>query len=362
MRNMPGIAKNSFTPQLMKWNREKNDRPMPWKGETDPYKIWLSEIILQQTRVEQGWKYYENFIKAFPNIKKLALAPEQKIFKLWEGLGYYTRCRNMIFTSKYIYKEFNGKFPNSYEGILALKGIGPYTAAAIASFAYNLPHAVVDGNVFRVLARYFGLATPIDNNEGKKLYNQLATELLDKKEPGKYNQAIMDLGAVICKPQNPTCGQCPLKKQCIANASQLTRELPVKEKKLVKKTRHFYYFVIKVGDKIMLRKRSAKDIWEDLYEFVLFEMEPLPMTTASSIAPLLQKLLGKKPITVKHISEIFRQLLTHQTILAQFILVSTSKAPALEDFELIKIGSLAQYPLPRLINSYLEQHSKQFVT
>ncbi len=334
---------------------------MPWKGETNPYKIWLSEIILQQTRVDQGWKYYENFIKTFPNIKKLALAPEQKVFKLWEGLGYYTRCRNLIITAKYIYNELNGIFPQTYEGILALKGIGPYTAAAIASFAYNLPHAVVDGNVFRVLSRYFGLATPIDNNEGKKLYNQLAAELLDKNEPGKYNQAIMDLGAVICKPQNPVCGQCPLNKQCLAFSGQLTSELPVKEKKLVKKTRHFYYFVIVAGDKVLLRKRSARDIWEDLYEFALCEMEPLPINNSNSLAPIIKKLLGKQPHTIVHISETFLQQLTHQTIYARFILIRTVKAPVLKDYELIKIRSLAQYPLPRLINSYLEQHAKQLL-
>ena len=199
---MPDTSKKpqKFSRILQKWNREKNTRQMPWKGEKDPYKIWLSEIILQQTRVEQGLNYYNNFIKTFPDVHKLAKAPEEKIFKLWEGLGYYTRCRNLIASARYISKELKGKFPDTYEEIKALKGVGPYTAAAISSFAFNLPHAVVDGNVFRVLARIFGISTPIDSTEGKKKFTELANKLLDKKQPGFYNQAIMDFGAVICKP------------------------------------------------------------------------------------------------------------------------------------------------------------------
>src|SRR5450432_3260301 len=194
-----------FTKKLLKWNLGSNTRTMPWKGEKDPYKIWLSEIILQQTRVEQGLGYYQKFIKAFPTVQQLAKAPQEKVFKLWEGLGYYTRCKNLIASALFISKDRKGKFPTDYESILGLKGVGPYTAAAIASFAYNLPHAVIDGNVFRVLSRYFGISTPIDSPDGKKLYALLANELLDKQEPGLYNQAIMDLGAVICKPQQPLC-------------------------------------------------------------------------------------------------------------------------------------------------------------
>jgi A/G-specific adenine glycosylase len=195
--------KPDFTKKLMKWNQSSNNRAMPWKGEKDPYKIWLSEIILQQTRVEQGLGYYERFVKKFPTIKHLAKAPEQEVFKLWEGLGYYTRCKNLIATATFISKEKKGKFPDDYESILSLKGVGPYTAAAIASFAYNLPHAVIDGNVFRVLSRYFGISTPVDTAAGKKMYALLAKELLDKDEPGLYNQAIMDFGAVVCKPLQP---------------------------------------------------------------------------------------------------------------------------------------------------------------
>ena len=198
-----GTDKKYFSKRLLHWNKIQNKRAMPWKGEKDPYKIWLSEIILQQTRVEQGWNYYNRFVSTFPNIKKLAAAPEEKVFKLWEGLGYYTRCKNLIATAKFIAKEKQGEFPNAYNEILDLKGVGPYTAAAIASFAFNLPHAVVDGNVFRVLARFFGIETATDSTTGKKLFSGLAEELLDKKLPGIYNQAIMDFGAMICKPKNP---------------------------------------------------------------------------------------------------------------------------------------------------------------
>src|SRR5579875_495218 len=194
------VLQKTFVQELLKWNKEKNKRQMPWKGEKDAYKIWLSEIILQQTRVEQGLKYYENFIKAFPNVHFLAKAPEQKVFKLWEGLGYYSRCKNLIASAKFISKELNGVFPNDFESILQLKGVGNYTASAIASFAYNLPYAVLDGNVFRVLSRIFDIETPMDSAEGKKNFSELAQTILPKTKAGEYNQAIMDFGAVICKP------------------------------------------------------------------------------------------------------------------------------------------------------------------
>jgi len=204
--------KKRFAELLIKWNKKENKRVMPWKGEKDPYKIWLSEIILQQTRVEQGLEYYNRFVKVFPEINKLAKAPDKKIFKLWEGLGYYTRCRNLITTARFIVKEKKGVFPQTYEEIISLKGVGPYTAAAISSFAFNLPHAVVDGNVYRVLSRVFGIKKPVDSTEGKKYFNGLANELLSKEQPGIYNQAIMDFGAIICKPSSPLCTACVFRK------------------------------------------------------------------------------------------------------------------------------------------------------
>ena len=203
-------SKKFFTKELLQWNKYDNDRVMPWKYEKDPYKIWISEIILQQTRVSQGLEYYNRFIKRFPKAKSIAIAPEHVVFKLWEGLGYYSRCKNIIESAKYISNELQGNFPSTFNDILKLKGIGTYTASAIASFAYNLPYAVLDGNVFRVLSRYFGIKIPVDTQQGKNYYSSLAYELLDKKSPGIYNQSIMDFGATVCKPL-PLCEICPLK-------------------------------------------------------------------------------------------------------------------------------------------------------
>src|SRR5215218_589494 len=205
----------NFVKGLLQWNKTANHRQMPWKGEKDPYKIWLSEIILQQTRVEQGLGYYQRFVQIFSNVHALAQAPEQQVFKLWEGLGYYSRCKNLIASAKYISGELGGVFPKTYEEIVALKGVGPYTAAAIASFAYNLPYAVLDRNVFRVLSRIFAIDTPIDTTEGKKVFSALAQEALDKETPGAYNQAIMDFGATVCKPV-PECVHCFFKMACRA--------------------------------------------------------------------------------------------------------------------------------------------------
>jgi len=236
-----------FTDLLLKWDKKSNHRPMPWKGEKDPYKIWLSEIILQQTRVEQGWSYYEKFISTYPNIHLLAKAKENEVFKLWEGLGYYNRCRNLLFTAKHIVTTFNGIFPSNYEDLLKLKGVGPYTAAAIASFAFNLPHAVVDGNVFRVFARYYGIHTPTDTKEGLTIFNKIASENLAFKKAGIYNQALMDFGATVCKPMSPLCGDCVMQNTCAAFAQKTVGQLPIKEKVIQKKKRYFDYFLFKLN-------------------------------------------------------------------------------------------------------------------
>ena len=264
------FAKKFFTKESLRWNKYDNDRVMPWKYEKDPYKIWISEIILQQTRVSQGLEYYNRFIKRFPTAKSIAIAPEHEVFKLWEGLGYYTRCKNIIASAKYISEELKGKFPEMYKDILQLKGIGSYTASAIASFAYNLPYAVLDGNVFRVLSRYFAITIPIDNLQGKKFYGELAYELLDKKLPGVYNQSIMDFGATICKPL-PLCEECPLKSRCQAWLQGIQLQLPIKEKVILKKSRWLYYFVVTYRNKFYVRKREGKDIWQNLFEFILIE-------------------------------------------------------------------------------------------
>lgn len=344
-----------FTKLLLKWHKSENTRIMPWKGEKDPYKIWLSEIILQQTRVEQGWAYYERFLEAFPTVRHLARAPEQKVFKLWEGLGYYNRCRNLIHTAKTIVTTYKGQFPSSYEAILSLKGIGPYTAAAISSFAFGLPHAVVDGNVERVLARYFGISTPVDTTAGKKLYNALAASLLPHSRPGLYNQAIMDFGAVVCKPRNPLCAACPQSKECQAYGHGWTELLPVKEKNPLKKQRWLYYFILETkAGKVYIRQRKGKDIWEGLHEFVLLETDrPLPEDELLRTA-FAKKIFGKRTLTVRHISKIYRQELSHQTIQGQFITIRLDgPLSTLKGYRLLDKQKMEAYAFPGFINAWL---------
>ncbi len=347
------IQKNKFTEQLIKWNSEKNKRVMPWKGEKDPYKIWLSEIILQQTRVVQGLEYYNHFVKKFPDIHKLASTTDKKIFKMWEGLGYYTRCRNLIATARFISKEKGGKFPDSYEGIKSLKGIGPYTAAAISSFAFNLPHAVVDGNVYRVLSRIFGIKKPTDTIEGKKYFNKLATELLDKKKPGIYNQAIMDFGAIVCKPAAPLCTECIFKKYCFVFLNNKITELPLKEKKIVKKSRWFIYLVLVCDDEIFIHQRTGKDIWHHLYEFLLFEEEK--RVSKQSILNLLAK--NNIDSSDLKFSDLYKQQLSHQEINTFFIYKKMRQKPReIENGIWIKKNKLSHYTFPGMIREYLKNN------
>lgn len=343
-----------FTSLLIRWHKTENHRTMPWKGERDPYKIWLSEIILQQTRVVQGLSYYNNFIKKYPTIELLAKAKDEDVFKLWEGLGYYSRCRNLIFTARLIHQSMSNKFPANYQQLLKLKGIGPYTAAAIASFAFDLPHAVVDGNVTRVLSRYFGNELPVDSVAGKKYYQNLAQELLYKEEPATYNQAIMDFGATICKPQNPLCDQCVMQKECVAYRTGATDLLPIKEKKLTRKKRHFYYFIFICGDEILVNKRAEKDIWKDLTDFHLYETLKKKTVNTSYVKKYLQEELKIHDYRLLSISGVFKQQLTHQNIEGIFIQVRLVKIPeVLQKMIPIKIKKLSELAFPKLINDYL---------
>jgi A/G-specific adenine glycosylase len=274
---------------------------------------------------------------------------------MWEGLGYYTRCKNLIATAKKITKDFKGKFPGSYDEIKKLKGIGPYTAAAISSFAFNEPKAVVDGNVQRVISRYFGISTPIDSGKGKKMYQQLAQALLDFQQPGIYNQAIMDFGAVICKPQNPLCQTCVQKKECQAFTHNLVSLLPVKAKSLTKKERRFYYFIIELEDKVYIRKRIAKDIWENLYEFFLYEA-PGAQMEEPMYPDLLKELLGNSSFSIDTVSKEFRQQLTHQSISGRFITVRLKKpSRALKNYEWVERKNLKRYAFPRFINAFFQK-------
>jgi A/G-specific adenine glycosylase len=354
-----GSGEIFFTEKLLEWNKEQNNRNMPWKGEKDPYKIWLSEIILQQTRVEQGWPYYERFISHYPTVQQLAAAPEEEVFRLWQGLGYYARCKNMLAAARDITENHEGKFPASYEQIKSLKGIGPYTAAAIASFAFNLPHAVLDGNVYRVLSRFFGVDTPIDSHAGKKQFAELAQSLLPTDNAASYNQSIMDFGAVVCKPQQPACDDCPLQKKCVAYHQQLISLLPVKTKKIQVKKRYFNYIILQHNDNIYIRKRTANDIWQNLHEFILVETDSATDITALQSHAMFKQLLGNIPFSIEKVSAVSKQQLTHQTIFSQFITLRVADLPTLNGYIPVQQQQLNNYAFPKTITTYLERNSLQ---
>jgi A/G-specific adenine glycosylase len=344
-----------FAKRLLIWNEYENTRQMPWKGEKDPYKIWLSEIILQQTRVEQGLKYYQNFIITFPNVHALAKAPEEKVFKLWEGLGYYSRCKNLIAAAKFISKDLKGIFPTEFNSIFQLKGVGYYTASAIASFAYNLPHAVLDGNVFRVLSRIFDIEIPIDSTEGKKYFSELTQEILPKKRAGEYNQAIMDFGAVICKPY-PECKTCFFNDQCKAYLQGKQDLLPIKERKIKIRERWFNYFVIKYKDKVLIRQRTSKDIWQQLFEFLLIETEEA--VSSKKIVKLFTKQYeiatshhSGKPYAVK-------QKLSHQLIYFSFAQIELGEKKNIPGFSWVKISELNNYAFPKSLQEFVATRLK----
>ena len=342
-----------FRKKMLGWHRSVNTRQMPWKGEKDPYRIWLSEIILQQTRVEQGWEYYLRFIKKYPSVKDLAEADEKEVFKLWEGLGYYSRCRNLLHSAKEIHFNRNSRFPDNYANISTLKGVGPYTAAAIASFAFNLPHAVVDGNVARVISRYFGIEEEVDSTNGKKIIIDIAGQLLPKKQPGEFNQAIMDHGATVCKPRNPNCDECPLSTQCFACQTDQVEAFPRKKLKRPKRIRYFHFLVVVQKNKVLVRERTEKDIWQNLHEFMLIESEKIMSAEQFLRLPALKQNI---PAGLKLLSssEIFVQQLTHQTIHARFIIVEAVKQIPNNDHKWVSIKALDRMAFPVIVNRWLQ--------
>ena len=329
---------NYFALTLIRWFREYG-RELPWRETSDPYAIWLSEIILQQTQVKQGWSYWERFMRRWPTVEALAAATEDEVLREWQGLGYYSRARNLHYAAKQIVAM--GGFPTTYEGIRQLKGVGDYTAAAIGSFAFGLPVAVVDGNVYRVLSRHYGIATPINTTEGKKEFAQLAQELLPSPStlhhsPSSYNQAIMDFGATLCTPQSPHCEACPLQETCVALREGKVSELPVKLKTLKVKERHLIYLYIRCKGFTAIHRRGEGDIWQGLYEPLLVENSNIP-----SDAILLRQ-------NVKHV-------LTHRTLMADFYLWETDERPTLPDgYFWIREEDIDQYAVPRLIERLLE--------
>ena len=347
-----------FASQILAWYSE-SERPLPWKEEKNPYFIWLSEIILQQTRVEQGLPYFEKFKKAFPKIEDLANASEDQVMKLWQGLGYYSRARNLHYTAQIVAKDYAGKFPDTYEEILALKGVGPYTAAAISSFAFDLPYAAVDGNVYRVLSRYFGESTPIDSSLGKKIFQQLANQLIDEKAPGRYNQALIDFGATHCKPKLPKCTDCLLNSTCVAYKEDAITNYPVKTKKIIKRDRYFNYLLVNFDETILIKKRVEKDIWQNLYEFLLIEGDCLLEQKQLVENEAFSKLFESQKFEIRTVSKPFKHILTHQNIYARFWELDLKKPlkNKPEAFEIIPRESISEYAVPRLIDWYLQDNS-----
>jgi len=337
---LQNINKQYFKYKLLSWHKNTNRREMPWKGEKDPYRIWLSEIILQQTRVAQGTKYYNKFICKYKTITELANASDDQVFKDWEGLGYYNRCRNMLYTARYLRDTHRGKFPTTYDEIISLKGIGEYTAAAIASFAYNLPYAVVDGNVVRVFSRWFGIDRAMVSAQDKKFYQSIADAYLAKRSARKYNQAIMDFGATVCTPMSPDCEACPFKRKCVAFQTNSVENFPPKKKKVALKKRSFHYILLHDGECVYLRKRIDKGIWQSLYEPILVESESKP------------KWLG-----LKKADSLKSQKLSHQSLKIHFYILKKMPKPILDlsDYEKISLKKLDKKAFPRSIYEFLKE-------
>ncbi|MBR9921437.1 MAG: A/G-specific adenine glycosylase [Bacteroidetes bacterium] len=349
------MTPEDFQSRLSKWH-EEYARELPWKETRDPYLIWLSEIILQQTRVQQGLPYYQHFHSTYPTVEALANAPQDKVLKSWEGLGYYSRARNLHAAAKYVTEELNGIFPDSYDGLLKLKGVGPYTAAAIASFAFDLPHAVVDGNVYRVLARIFGIDTPIDTTSGKKEFAALADKLLDQKDPAGFNQAMMDFGALQCTPGNPDCDNCPMASHCFAWQHQRISDFPVKSKAKPKKERFFHYLVFTDGKNTLIEKRTEKDIWQGLYQFPLLELSEAKLTAENLLKKIQNAYPGIPAIQFATKTEtVLKQTLSHQRIFACFWTLQTDRlfVPEEYDWKLVQRSKLATFAFPRIIDRYL---------
>lgn len=341
------LSPTPLTAALLLWYGE-NGRDLPWRDIKDPYRIWVSEIILQQTRVDQGRDYYHRFIKTFPKVEDLARAKEDEVLRLWQGLGYYSRARNLHRAARMIVEERRGAFPNTYNDLLRLPGVGTYSAAAIGSFAFGLPLAVVDGNVYRVLSRYFGIDLPIDTTEGKKYYAHLADNLLPKDRAADFNQAIMDFGALQCTPSSPDCSQCPLFDTCTARAENTVSSLPRKERRVRPVHRYFTYYIFHTPEGYIIRRRPKGDIWTGLYEFQLIETDR-PMTETEALnSPLVKPFTSH--IQVKRLDKPIKHVLTHRIIHAEAYLLTTERPlPIPEGYEIVTRDELYHRAMPKLL-------------
>ena len=342
----PKVPLSEFSRQLLNWY-QRHKRELPWRNTGDPYKIWLSEIILQQTQVAQGLPYYETFVETFPTVHDLAAADQGKVLRLWQGLGYYSRARNLHFAAQQVVGDFNGRFPKSYEEIITLKGVGEYTAAAIASFAFGEKVPVLDGNVIRVLTRYFGIEEDVSKSKTIKALRKIAREIIPENRPDEFNQAIMEFGALHCTPRNPKCVSCPFNQSCEALAKDTVSRLPYKSAKIKKRNRYFYYLVYRFSNRLAMQQRTAGDIWQGLYEFPLIEKPtPLKETDISGIIPAEGRL--------QQVIEAKKHVLSHQNIYATFLDVELSnKIPGLTYYTINEIKRLGK---PILIENYLQKN------
>jgi len=340
---------------LIRWYNE-NRRDLPWRETNDPYKIWVSEVMLQQTRVAQGLNYYLRFIEKFPSVKLLAQSSEKEVLKMWQGLGYYSRARNMHSAAKTIVSNYNSKIPNTYREIITLKGIGEYTAAAVLSIAFNKPYAVVDGNVYRLLSRLFAIDTPIDSTAGKKQFANLAHDLLNTHNPGLHNQAIMDFGAIQCTPALPLCHSCPFRHLCSANKLNIQLKFPIKQNKTKVRKRYFHYFYIEFEGSIYLNKRKSNDIWKNMYEFPLIETDKKMSLSDLMKTASFNTLFSDAEITFHQKLKTQKHLLTHQHIYVNFYEVEMTKPIAnfVDSFLRINTSDINNFPISRLIQKYLE--------
>lgn len=341
--------------RLQEWYHA-HKRELPWRGSTNPYEIWVSEVILQQTRVEQGWAYFIRFMERFPDVASLAAADEREVLKLWQGLGYYSRARNMHQAANQVMEHFNGEFPKTYHDLLKLRGVGDYTASAVASIAGNLPHATVDGNVYRVLSRAFEIETPIDTAAGKKEFATLANQLLDIHNPSDHNQAMMELGALICTPKLAKCHECPLQLFCAAFKNKTVYDFPKKKNKIIQQKRYLNYFHIIHHNAVYIQKRTRADIWKNLYEFPLIETNDAVDPGELMDHPKFKKMFSfAETIVLKHVKQV-KHILTHQLLFVNFYTIDLPRETAFnigDNYLKIKMNEFDNYPVSGLIEKYM---------
>lgn len=332
---------------------------MPWRNTKDPYLIWLSEVILQQTQVRQGLPYYQKFSTTYPTVSDLASASEDQVMKHWQGLGYYSRARNMLATARLVDQQWGRNFPSDYETLIQLKGIGEYTASAVSSIAANEARAVVDGNVYRLLSRFFGIETPIDTAAGKREFASLANQLLDKKDPGNHNQAMMEFGSMQCRPTRPACHECKLATGCVALQNGTIAQLPVKTSRTQVRKRYFNYLIIRRNGQILINRRGSGDIWQSLYDFPLIETTGPIEEAALLSSKEFKEILNGENFSVKLVSKTIKHVLSHQVIFARFWELNLpNDTPVKNNYIQVEEKSVEAYAFPKLISNYLENNHK----